>query len=763
MQNNNLPEILIISSYPPRECGIATYSQDLLQALQTQFNQSFKVTVCAVENEYEKHHYNQDVDYVLDSSDAHSYHKLAFSDINANVAIKLVLIQHEFGFFVNQKPALLHLIQSIQVPVIITFHTVLPNPNVGLKLHIQYLAFAVQSIIVMTQHAAQILQNEYHIDAHKITVIAHGTHLVKHVSPELLKEKYGFEGRSVLSTFGLISSGKSIETTLRALPAIIKKHPNVLFLAIGKTHPTVMKHEGELYRNSLEQIVKELNLQQHVKFVNYYLPLKTLLEYLQLTTIYLFTSKDPHQAVSGTFAYAISCGCPIVSTPIPHAREVLADGAGVIVDFNDYRQMALEVNLLLSNLGLRQSMSINAIQKMAATAWQNSAIAHAQIFLSHCRPQETLVYSLPALNYGHLERMTDEFGLVQFSQLNQADIHSGYTLDDNARALIAMCMEYEIRPMTAKLKAIEKYLNFLKFCYTESGVMLNYINQNKVFTEQNKNENLEDANGRAIWALGYLIGISECLPEALLIEAKKLFGYSMQHAQKMHSTRAMAFTMKGLYYKNLVDPMVSEIQLMETLADRLVQMYSHESDKNWKWFESYITYANAVIPEALLCAAVLTDSIVYKTVAQTTFDFLIEHTFTNEQITVITNKGWMHKGIVPELVKAGAEQPIDVAYTIIALRKFSQVFPQSGYYSKLVTAFSWFNGNNHLNQIVYNPCTGGCYDGLERNNINLNQGAESTVSYLISRLVIEMAQAERHTQQKRASQFHGYSVPMSNL
>jgi glycosyltransferase involved in cell wall biosynthesis len=756
------PEVLIISTYPPRECGIATYTYDLTQALQEQFSASLSPRICAIESTFSRHQYDDVVKYTIQTDAADSYVHLA-RKIDLDDAIEVVVLQHEFGLFARQEEAFFQLLSSITKPLIVVFHTVLPHPDPALKLKIKIIARYATTLVVMTHTSVDILHQDYQIDRKQIDVIPHGTHLVDFPDKDYLKRKYGLKDKLILSTFGLLSQGKNVEMTLQAMPAIIKEHPEVVFLVLGKTHPDVFKEEEDKYCQDLKVLAEQLHLQYNVRFISHYLPTAELLDYLQLTDVYLFTSKDPNQAVSGTFAYALSCGCPIVSTPIPHAREVLADGAGVIVDFNDYRQMALEVNLLLSNEGLRQSMSINAIQKMAATAWQNSAIAHAQIFLSHCRPQETLIYSLPDLNYTHLERMTDEFGLVQFSQLNQADIHSGYTLDDNARALIAMCMEYEIRPMTAKLKAIVKYLNFLKFCYTESGVMLNYINQNKVFTEQNKNENLEDANGRAIWALGYLIGISECLPEALLIEAKKLFGYSMQHAQKMHSTRAMAFTMKGLYYKNLIDPMVSEVQLMETLADRLVQMYSHESDNNWKWFESYITYANAVIPEALLCAAVLTDSIVYKTVAQSTFDFLIEHTFTNEQITVITNKGWMHKGIVPELVKAGAEQPIDVAYTIIALRKFSQVFPQSGYYSKLVTAFSWFNGNNHLNQIVYNPCTGGCYDGLERNNINLNQGAESTISYLISRLVIEMAQAERHSQQKRASQFHGYSVPMSNL
>jgi glycosyltransferase involved in cell wall biosynthesis len=739
MQNNNLPEILIISSYPPRECGIATYSQDLLQALQTQFNQSFKVTVCAVENEYEKHHYNQDVDYVLDSSDAHSYHKLAFSDINANVAIKLVLIQHEFGFFVNQKPALLHLIQSIQVPVIITFHTVLPNPNVGLKLHIQYLAFAVQSIIVMTQHAAQILQNEYHIDAHKITVIAHGTHLVKHVSPELLKEKYGFEGRSVLSTFGLISSGKSIETTLRALPAIIKKHPNVLFLAIGKTHPTVMKHEGELYRNSLEQIVKELNLQQHVKFVNYYLPLKTLLEYLQLTTIYLFTSKDPHQAVSGTFAYAISCGCPIVSTPIPHAREVLLNDTGILIDFENVNQLQDAVIRLLDNTTLGEEMRLNGMHRMASTAWENTAIAHALLFEKYANDGIFLRYSLPEINLKHVNNLTTDFGMIQFSKINRPDLESGYTVDDNARALIAICMQYEITQAPKDLDLIHTYFSFIKFCMQSNGRFLNYVDSEHQFTEQNSENNLDDANGRVIWALGYLISATNMLPAYLVEDATQLLDRALLNIPSIHSTRAIAFTLKGLYYYDRVSPTHKNKVLASILAHRLERMFEHESGQGWDWFESYLTYANAVLPEGMLCAYQITGESLFKDVAKKAINFLIHTTFGCTTIKPISNKSWKHKN---GITASFGEQPIDVSYTILALDRFYEVFYDELYLKKVFTAFTWFLGNNHLHQIVYNPRTGGCYDGLEEHHVNLNQGAESTLSYLMARLIINKHENE---------------------
>jgi glycosyltransferase involved in cell wall biosynthesis len=733
MEQNNLPEVLLISSYPPRECGIATYSHDLLDALKTQFNDTFKVTVCALENEYEHHNYPNQVAYLLDTSDAYSYMELA-QRIEANQSVKLVILQHEFGFFVNHKGALIHLLQSISVPVIITFHTVLPNPNVGLLAHIQELVDSVQCVTVMTNHAAHILQTDYQIDANKIMVIAHGTHLVKPVPPDLLKLKYGFEGRFILSTFGLISSGKSIETTLRALPDIIKHHPNVLFLVIGKTHPTVLKHEGEHYRQVLENIVVELKLQDYVQFVNYYLPLQTLLEYLQLTTIYLFTSKDPHQAVSGTFSYAISSGCPIISTPIPHAREVLLNNAGFLVDFEDVIQLKEAVIYLLDNTILRDEMRLNGLHKMACTAWQNSAIAHALLFENYSNEYTPLKYTWPAINVSHVYELTTHFAMIQFAKINRPDIDSGYTVDDNARAMIALCMQYAHSQNSLDLKYIRIYLGFIRFCMQPNGRFLNYVSSSGVFTDQNSENNLDDANGRVVWALGYLVSLENILPTDLVEEATRLLELSLTAIVSVHSTRAIAFAIKGLYYYNSVVPNQQCKILATTLAHRLERMFAHESELGWDWYESYLTYANAVLPEAMLCAYQITGEKLFKQVAYKTFNFLLFITFTPAGIKLISNQSWKHKGVS---TASFGEQPIDVAYTILALDRFYEVFGEQLYLQKMYTAFAWFLGHNHLHQIIYNPSTGGCYDGLEEHHVNLNQGAESTLSYLLARLTLE--------------------------
>jgi hypothetical protein len=593
----------------------------------------------------------------------------------------------------------------------------------------------VDAIIVMTKASAKILVDQYAIPIDKISIIPHGTHLVEHIDKEVLKEKYGFNKRKILSTFGLLSSGKSIETTLDAMPSIVKNQPDVLFLIIGKTHPSVVKKEGEKYREFLSKKIIDLQIQNHVLFVNQYLSLPVLLEYLQLTDVYLFTSNDRNQAVSGTFSYAISCGCPIISTPIPHASEVLKNGTGIIIDFENPLQLAQEAIRLLNSDKLRADISLNGLHKMAPNAWENAAISHAMLFEKVIKKPISLEYKFPKVNLNHLKKMTTDFGILQFSIVNQPDFNSGYTLDDNARAMVAMCQQYEFSNNENDLKYIRLYFNFIKFCLQKEGNFLNYVDINKNFTGQN-NENLEDSNGRAIWALGYLLSISHLLSNEFVENAEKVMDKAISNVLNIHSTRAMGFIIKGVYLSNLNKNSFAKISLIKHFADKLVQMYRHESNRKWEWFESYLTYANSILPEALLCAYLVSGEIVYKQVAQTTFHFLLSKTFKNNSIKVISNKGWLHNNEVFK-EKIGGEQPIDIAYTIIALSKFYQIFGEKDYLRKMINAFNWFMGDNHLNQIIYNPCTGGCYDGLEEDYINLNQGAESTVSYLMARLTIQ--------------------------
>ena len=513
------PEILFLTSYPPRECGIATYSQDIISALKNQFENSFTCSICALESATEKHAYEEPPKYILNTDRNDSFAQTA-DRINKDANIVLVVMQHEFGFFAGNETAFKLMFEKINKPIVFVFHTVLPQPNNDLKCKVKEMGNIASSIIVMTKDAANILMSEYTIPEHKISVIPHGTHLVTPMEKEKLKELYNLNHRKVLSTFGLLSRSKNIETTLKALPGILVYHPDVMFLILGKTHPTVAKQEGEVYRNMLENLIKELGIKNNVRFVNEYLPLQELLNYLQLTDIYLFTSKDPHQAVSGTFSYAVSCGCPVISTPIPHAKEVLNNNNGIIINFESPDQLSKSVVSLLENKNLRDEISSNSLHKMASTAWQNSAIAHALLFEQLTQYTFKLNYRVPKLNLSHINKLTTDFAMIQFSKIANPDLSSGYTLDDNARALVAICRKFEIYHDSNDLINIKKYLSFIRYCLQPNGKFLNYVNVQKKFTQQNNHENLEDSNGRAIWALGFLTSLRKIMPNELVSEAE---------------------------------------------------------------------------------------------------------------------------------------------------------------------------------------------------------------------------------------------------
>jgi glycosyltransferase involved in cell wall biosynthesis len=728
----NKTGILVISSYPPRECGIATYTQDLVKAINTAFGDSTKINICALEDGISDFSYPDEVKYILNTEIEEDY-KTTLRAINSDSGISSIIIQHEFGFFNKMETAFFNFVLELKKPVIIAFHTVLPNPEDLMKSKIQSISKICEKTIVMTNNAKNILVNDYDISPDKISVIAHGTHLVSMISGELLKQKYGLSGKIVLSTFGLLSSGKSIETTIDALPEIVKKRPDVMFLIIGKTHPNVVKNEGEKYRQYLEQKVKDYSLEKNVTFINNYLSTAVLLEYLQLTDIYLFTTNDRNQAVSGTFAYAMSCACPIISTPIPHAKEFLTNETGIIFDFGNSKQLTKSVLKLLNDDSLRKTLSTNALQKIVPTSWNNSAVAHVKLIDRNAVREIKLKYNLPEVNLCHIKKMTTEKGLIQFSKINQPDIESGYTLDDNARALVAICMYFKQTQDITLIPYIRKYLAFMGFCQQDSGKMYNYVDKNEAYTNQNTDVNLDDSNGRAVWALGYLISLTDILPYKIILDAERILKMLLVNTTDIYSTRAMAFAIKGLYYYKNESNNSDIVPIVKTLSNRLVQMLKHESTEKWTWFEGYLTYANSILPEAMLYAWLMMNEKKYLDAANTSLEFLLDHTFNNEWIEVISNRNWLTRG--EKNIHVG-EQPIDVSYTIMTLSMFYNVFHETRYKDKMETAFSWFLGNNRLHQIVYNPCTGGCFDGLEENNVNLNQGAESTLSYLMARLTV---------------------------
>jgi glycosyltransferase involved in cell wall biosynthesis/uncharacterized protein (DUF3820 family) len=723
--------LLFMCSYPPRQCGIATFSSDLIAALNNKFAEPFEIKICSLEEDANfQRHYPAEVIYSLNTGSAVDYATLART-INNNKEISAVCLQHEFGLFSGQYGSyLLAFVSNLKKPLIITFHSVLPKPDAKLQKVVLALNRFSQEIIVMTEKSKEILIRDYGIGNNKISVIVHGTHPLVLKSKQQIKKDLGFENRFVLSTFGMLGRDKNIETALRALPEIIRKFPQVIYLVLGQTHPVILKREGDVYFQSLQKLAKELEIENHVLFVNRYLELSEILNYLQATDIYLFTSLNPNQCVSGTLSYAMAAGCPVISTPICHASEFLTPQTGMIIDFGDYQGLARNVEYLLKSPHLREKMRKHLLKKMRASSWDNVAIAYFDLFKKYFNGVG-FAYELPPLKIDHLKRLTTPWGILQFAKYNVPMKTSGYTLDDNARALIVSA-RYFLKYQDKKvLDLMETYLNFIEQCQQPSGRFLNYIDYDLMPSEANLKCNLEDSNGRAIWSLGYLISLPS-IPRRYRLKAEKIITSCFAWLPELSSPRAMAFAIKGLFEYNKKFKAKRVANLIEKFAERLFNLYLRTNDSSWHWFEPYLTYANSILPEALLAAYLATNRPKYKEVAQVTFDYLISHIFIADKIKVISNKGWFKRG---EVRNSFGEQPIDVAYMISALDLFFRVFQNQKYALHLEQAFSWFLGNNHLRQVVYNEVTGGCFDGLEEKDINLNQGAESTVCYLLACLI----------------------------
>ncbi|TYP75099.1 glycosyltransferase [Aquimarina intermedia] len=728
--------VMLITTFPPRECGIATYSKDLAEGLKRMYGHSMHLEICPLTNFEGTQEYPKDIHYFLNTASASSFKQLA-QQINHDDTIDIVMIQHEFGLFSKNKTTFLEFLSLLKKTKILQFHTVLPQPENDFCSYVQRIIAQVDHVVVMTDSSKNLLTNEYHAKPDHISIINHGTHLIPHNDKIQLKKKYNLVDKTVLSTFGLLGPGKSIETTLDALPSLTKKYPDLIFLILGKTHPSLIEGEGEKYREFLIKKVNDLNITNNVKFINKFLPLNELLEYLQLTDVYLFTSKDPSQAVSGTFSYAMSCGCPIISTPIPHALEFLSENKGKIFEFGDSEKLAEYIEVLLKDPEYRKALGLNCLHASASSSWENIALIHGKLFEKFSKKSK-LNFMKPPIELDHLERLTTSMGVIQFSNLNEPELKSGYTLDDNARALIAACKYYELTNEKTVLDSIEIYVSFILHCQRHDGSFLNYVDENGKFTPQNDTVNLEDANGRALWSLGCFINLKKILPKKfryLLERAEESFNEFSEHIPHYNSPRALAFIIKGLYKKSSNECNISNE--VTSIAQKLANMYKHESDDNWQWYESYFTYGNSVLPQSMLLAYEMTDIQEFKNIALNSFNFLLGHLFRKGKFNIISNKTWFKYGDSVHDLPLGGQQPVDVAYTLLALKTFHRHFPEKDYDKKMELSFSWFLGNNYLNQTVYNHLTKGCHDGIETININLNQGAESTISYLLARMAFE--------------------------
>jgi len=720
-------KIGFLSNFPPKECGIATFTRDLITSLNKRINPKVKSRVIALNEESSLYNYDSRVIMQMNKDDLEDYIKIA-KRINRSDNIKIVCIQHEFGLFGGEYGNyIIPFLETIEKPVVVTFHSVLPAPDDLRKRVVKFIGDKSAAIIVMAEKAVEILNKDYNISKNKIFVVPHGIPDSPMHSTESFKRKLRLENKTILSTFGLLSKGKGIEYMIKSLPFLVKKYPNIVYIVIGETHPIIRKNEGEEYRNSLISLVKKLGLENNVKFYNKYLSLNEIIECLLASDVYICTNLDKNQIVSGTLSYALGCGKAIVSTPSVYAEEVLANERGLLAGFKDPKSFADAIDKILSSKEFRNKLENNAYSFGRSMIWQNVALNYFSIFNKVVKLREETIEKYPIIKLNHLKNLTDEIGCLQFAKFSVPDKFSGYTVDDNSRALIAATMHETLFDLEISKSLSNTYLSFLERVQDEQGRFNDIKYENKTLIPSS-----DDALGRTIWALGHFIKNSK--NQENIEKAKKLFNNSYNLIEGIDSPRAIAFSIIGLnhyYKKNNQEDILLRIK---KLADNLINYYKVKATEDWPWFEQYLTYSNSKIPEALFFAYEVTKNPEYLEIAEKTFNFLSNLVFINNELSPIGQNGWCNRNGKRAFFD---QQPIDAASMVQTCLVAYDITKNKKYYDKAVLAFNWFLGKNHLKQMVYNEPTGGCYDGLSRNSVNLNIGAESTIEYLIARLMLE--------------------------
>lgn len=727
----NLPCIAYVGTYPPRECGIATFTKDLTNAIDKKFNPQLKSRILAVnDNGSSLYNYKKKVISQIDETDIESYIDAA-KYLNKSKNIQLVNIQHEFGIFGGEYgDCIIPFLETLKKPVVTTFHSVLPNPDPRRKKVVQAIVKRSTAITVMVKSAIDILKKDYDLDTKKINVIPHGVPTVPFKPSCNIKKSLGLKNKIILSTFGLIESGKGIEYIIKALPQIIKKNPNVLYLIIGETHPQVRKREGEKYRNKLRKYAEKLGLKKHVKFYNKYLNLREIIKYLLATDIYISVALNKDQISSGTLAYAVGCGKAVISTPYLYAKEVLANNRGILVNFKDSRSITNAVNKILSDPKLRENLEKRAYKYGQHMTWPNVAVKYLKIFNRVVKLREEVTTKYPKIKLKHIQNLTDDTGIIQHTKHSISDRKTGYTSDDNARALIVALDHYQLFKKNLSLRLINTYLSFLNYVQKRNGKFHNYVGYTREFLDK---EGSEDSFGRVLWTCGYTI--SNNIYPNIKATAKHIFDKALKHIANLTHLRAKAFTLIGLYYYHKAYPKKKNIiENIKFLADSLVKMYKKESSNDWEWFENSLTYSNGKLPESLFLAYDATKNEKYLQVAKEALDFLSDLIFINNKMVLIGSNGWYNQGGKRAIYD---QQPVDAASMVHAYLAAYKITKKEDYYKKTVLAFNWFLGKNSLNQTIYDEVTGGCFDGLMPKGLNLNQGAESTISYLLARLSLE--------------------------
>ena len=748
--------IAFVGNYLPRECGIATFTTDLCTALATEFGEGrlFAVPVNDPDSRYE---YPEQVRLELAQEDLASYERAAeFLNFNGN---DLVCLQHEYGIFGGVSGRyILALLRKLKMPIVTTLHTVLREPDANQRIILEEIAQLSDRLVVMSELAAHLLREVYEVPVGKIDVIPHGVPDLPFMDPNYFKDKFGTEGKSVLLTFGLLSPNKGIENVIRALPAILARHPNVVYIVSGVTHPHIRKREGERYREGLVALAKELGVSNHLILNNRFVSAEELVEHVGAADIYVTPYRQEAQVVSGTLAIALGAGKAIISTPYWHAKELLADNRGILVPFECPEAISEAVIALLENDAERHAMRKRAYLHSRGTTWPKTAKAYMASFQRArferslqpraTHPDDLVVVpaastdQLPDLHIGHLLTMTDDTGILQHAIFSVPNAREGYTTDDNARALIVstrldQCLADEDQSGHSKLS--RRYLAFLWLAFNAGkGRFRNFLGFDRKWLEQIGSE---DSHGRALWALGTVLGQS---PDAgLRGAAGRLFEAALPAALTFTSPRAWAFSILGMQAYLGRFPGDRAIQgLRNALANRLLDIYDHSSTDKWNWFEKSLSYSNARLPQALILAGWHSGNKRMIAAGVEALQWLVaaQHLGDGETFVPIGSSGFFTDS--GERARFD-QQPVEACATISACLEVYNLTNDEQWCAEASRVFRWFLGKNDLQVSLYDSTTGGCKDGLHPDRVNENQGAESTLSFLMSLLDMRASTALR--------------------
>jgi glycosyltransferase involved in cell wall biosynthesis len=739
--------VAMLGNYLPRQCGIATFTADLSDAIATE-RPALDCFVLAMNDGGARYPYPPRVRFEIAENETTAYRRAAdFLNVNT---VDVVSVQHEYGIFGGKAGAhVIALLHELRMPVVTTLHTILAVPDLHQRRVMEDLIRVSERLVVMSARGATVLHDVYGVPERKIDLIPHGIPSVPSASAS--KDRLGVEGKAVILTFGLLSPDKGIEYVIDALPAILERFPQAVYIVLGATHPHVRERHGEAYRVMLETRALRLGVEASVIFHNRFVSHDELTEFLAAADLYVTPSLQPEQSTSGTLAYAVGSGKAVISTPYAYARELLADGRGILVPWRDAGAIATAVNDLLGDEAGRQalgqraaahgrSMQWPAVARQYLASFERARVEHAARLRTtfQARTLAERPAGLPELNLGHLRLLTDDTGLLQHAVYSVPRYEDGYCLDDNARALRLMTLVEDAgTDQAAAVRALaSRYLAFVSHSFNRAtGRFRNFMSYARQWTET---AGSEDSHGRALWALGAVVGrLGDPGRRSL---AADLFHASVPALPPFSSPRAWAYALLGIDEYLGAFRGDREVQaLRDSLAERLLGLFRRTSGPDWPWFEDRVTYCNARLPQALIVSGTAMGDPAMVAAGTQALDWLVSiQRSPDGYFAPVGSNAGMERGAP---VATFDHQPVEACGMVSGCLAAHRATGDGCWTEHARRAFGWFLGQNHLQHSLYDASTGGCRDGLHADRPNENQGAESTLSFLAALVDMQSAMA----------------------